>query len=212
MDHAAYWESIYASRPADEVSWFEASPDLSFRRVRNAIDAGGRSVIDVGGGASRLVDRLLDLDLERIGVLDVSARALDVARQRLGAAADHVEWMVADVTHAQDVGTFDVWHDRAVFHFLVDPSDRRNYVELCERTVAPGGTAIVAAFAPDGPEMCSGLPVRRYDPEALADECGPGFELINSERHDHTTPAGTVQRFTYTSFRRLPHDRELVSA
>jgi SAM-dependent methyltransferase len=212
MDWTAHWESIYASRDADEVSWFEASPEVSLRRVRDAIIAGGRSVIDVGGGASRLVDGLLELGLERIGVLDVSAGALSIAKLRLGTKADSVEWIVADVTHAREVGTFDVWHDRAVFHFLLEQPERRNYVELCERTVAPGGTAIVATFAPDGPERCSGLPVHRYDAEALANECGAGFDVIDSERYDHVTPAGDVQRFMYASFRRLLRELEPVGA
>ena len=130
MDWTAHWGSIYASHDADEVSWFEASPEVSLRRVREAIDAGGRSVIDVGGGASRLVDRLLELDLDRIGVLDVSAGALRIAKLRLGMTADSCGVDRCGRHPCAEVGTFDVWHDRAVFHFLLDPSDRKSYVEL----------------------------------------------------------------------------------
>jgi len=212
MDSAAHWANIYATRSPEQVSWFESLPALSLREVTRAIQGGARSVIDVGGGASRLVDQLIDLDLDRIAVLDIAEGGLEVAKARLGTRADHVEWIVADVTEAEDVGRFDVWHDRAVFHFLTDPVARARYVALCERTLPPGGTAVVAAFASDGPEMCSGLPVHRYNASELAGECGPAFDLVRSERYLHTTPSGGHQPFLYSSFRRVAGDRHPVDA
>ena len=148
-----------------------------------------------------LIDHLATLALERVAVLDIAAEGMAVARERLGSAADRVTWITADVTRIDDVGMFDVWHDRAVFHFLVDPEDRRRYVRLAERSITPGGTAIVATFAPDGPERCSGLPVQRWDPSSLARELGPAFRLVDSLAHVHTTPGGTQQRFQYSVLR-----------
>jgi SAM-dependent methyltransferase len=206
-----HWDAIYGTRAPEDVSWYEPVPAVSLRIVRAAVADGARSVIDVGGGASRLIDHLVSLNLDRLAVLDLSSTAIDIARKRLGAAAETVEWIDADVTDVADLGRFAVWHDRAVFHFLTDASERERYVDLCERTMTPGGTAIVATFAPDGPEMCSGLPVRRYDASQLASECGPRFHLIESERYMHTTPRGVRQSFLYASFRRLSDDRELVS-
>jgi SAM-dependent methyltransferase len=207
-----HWDAIYRTRAPEDLSWHEAVPAVSLRMVHAAIAGGARSVIDVGGGASRLIDDLPRWNLDRLAVLDLSSTAIGIARKRLGTAADDVEWIEADVTTVGDLGRFDVWHDRAVFHFLTDASDRERYVDLCRRTVTPGGIAIVATFAPDGPDMCSGLPVRRYDASELAAECGPNFDLVESERYVHTTPRGVRQPFLYTSFRRLVDDRELVGA
>jgi SAM-dependent methyltransferase len=190
MDRTEHWDRIYDRRSPREVSWYERTPTISIRRVREAVDAGARSLLDVGAGASMLVDEALGLGLRRIAVLDISERALQASRERLGTRADHVEWLVGDVTSIDDIGMFDIWHDRAVFHFLTDAFDQERYVSLCERTVAPGGMAIVATFALDGPEMCSGLPVQRYDASGLAERCGPRFELLDSERHVHLTLAG----------------------
>lgn len=198
---------MYATRSPEDVSWYEPTPTLSLQRVGNAIRDGARSLIDIGGGASMLVDHVIDLGLSQLAVLDISERGLEVAGARLGEKANRVEWIVADVTQAADLGRFDVWHDRAVFHFLTDPADRAHYVALCERTVTPGGVAVVATFAPDGPETCSGLPVCRYDAADLAGQCGPKFDLIETERHVHTTPRGVQQPFLYASFRRLTEDR-----
>jgi ubiquinone/menaquinone biosynthesis C-methylase UbiE len=202
MDRSAYWEELYRSRAPDQVGWYEADPVMSRRFIAEAVDEGARSIIDIGGGASCLVDHLLDLGLERIAVLDVAEAGLEVAKRRLGARAEQVEWIVGDVTELPDVGPFDVWHDRAVFHFLTEPGDRRRYVRAAERTLRRGGTAIMATFAPNGPERCSGLTVCRYAPRELAVECGPGFELLRARRYAHTTPRGVVQNFVYSTFRR----------
>jgi SAM-dependent methyltransferase len=212
MDRTEHWDRIYERRSPLEVSWYEPTPSISIRRVREAVAGGARSLLDIGGGASTLVDEALELGLDRIAVLDISERALNTSRGRLGSSADQVEWIVGDVTAVDDVGMFDVWHDRAVFHFLTDHLDQERYVSLCERTVAPGGSAIMATFAPDGPEMCSGLPVQRYDPATLAERCGPRFELLDSERHTHMTPREVEQRFIYASFRRASEDRAGVPA
>ncbi len=203
VESGDYWQSVYLTRQADEVGWYEPDPVVSRRLVAAAVRAGARSVIDIGGGASSLVDHLLDLDLQRVAVLDVSEAGLGVSRRRLGDQAGRVEWVVGDVTSVGDVGRFDVWHDRAVFHFLVAPEDRAAYVRLAERTLAPGGTLVIATFGPDGPERCSGLPVCRYDGDRLAEALGPGFRLEASERHTHTTPGGTEQRYVYATLTRV---------
>jgi SAM-dependent methyltransferase len=202
MDPASHWEGIYGTRVEDEVSWFEADPATSFALVGRAIEAGARSVIDVGGGASRLVDRLLNEDLERIGVLDVSPSALATARRRLGPRAARVHWVVGDVTRLDDVGTFDVWHDRATFHFLTEATERDRYVGLMKRTVNTGGYVVIATFATDGPERCSGLNVRRYDTELLGAEVGSEFTLLDRVSRVHVTPRGVHQSFVYAMFQR----------
>ena len=212
MDHSEHWEQQYTTRAETTVGWFEAVPAISLRRIREAVAAGARSLIDVGGGASRLIDNVLDIGLERLAVVDIAESGLAIARERLGVRAARVEWIVGDVTELQDVGRFDIWHDRAVFHFLVEAADRNRYVALAERTVNLGGFAVMATFAPDGPDRCSGLPVRCYEPRDLAAECGPAFALLDSERYLHTTPNGVPQRFAYSTFRRVARDREHVSA
>ncbi len=202
MDRVTHWENLYAARPSEKQSWYEADPAVSLRLLSAAIQRGGRSVVDVGGGASTLVDGLIGFDLEHIAVLDISERALEVAQARLGSYARKVDWIVADIATVDDIGLFDIWHDRAVFHFLTDTGEREGYVQLCQRTVVPGGSAIVATFAPDGPETCSGLPVMRYGADALSQVCGPAFDLVDSEPYVHTTPRGVHQAFTYATFRR----------
>ena len=203
MASGSYWQNVYLTRPTDDVGWYEPDPVVSRRLVDLAVSRGARDVIDVGGGASSLVDHLLDLDLDRIAVLDVSEAGLAVSRRRLGDRSNRVEWIVADVRRARDLGRFDVWHDRAVFHFLVDAEDRAAYARLAGETVAPAGTLIIATFAPDGPERCSGLPVCRYDGEQLADALGPAFRLDATERYVHVTPRGVEQRYLYATFRHV---------
>jgi 2-polyprenyl-3-methyl-5-hydroxy-6-metoxy-1,4-benzoquinol methylase len=202
MDGRERWERIYASRSPDEVSWYEPVPAISRTLIAEAVAKGAESVIDIGGGASSLVDHVLDLGVERVAVLDISESALGMSKRRLGSRASSVEWIVGDVTVLDDLGRFDVWHDRAVFHFLTDEEDRRHYVRLAERTVRPDGTAVMATFASDGPERCSGLEVRRYDSAQLAAQCGAGFELSQTQRHVHMTPGSVRQNFLYATFRR----------
>lgn len=197
------WDWIYATREMTGVGWYEPDPVMSRELVDDAVVRGARSIIDVGGGASWLVDHLVGLDLDRIAVLDISEAALAISRHRLGERADRVEWIVGDVATLTDLGRFDIWHDRAAFHFLIAPEAGRRYADLAQRTLPVGGTAIVATFADDGPERCSGMPVQRYDPDELAAFWGPGFSLMASRRHLHHTPAGVPQQFQYSVLRRV---------
>lgn len=198
MDDKAHWETVYESKPADSVSWFQPSAERSrelIRRVAPGLDA---PIIDIGGGASILVDELLRLGYRDLTVLDLAGNALALARQRLGVAAAAVHWIEADVRTAPlPSGHYAVWHDRAVFHFLTDAADRAAYVAQVRRAVRPGGFALIATFAEDGPAKCSGLPVARYSPEALHGQFGDAFELVSSEREIHETPSGTQQAFIY---------------
>lgn len=202
MDRKGHWESVYATKDVTEVGWYQAEPKVSVELIGEVCPPGGR-VIDVGGGASTLVDRLLLAhEHGQVAVLDMSAAALDKAKARLGDRAERVRWMVGDVTILDDVGQFDVWHDRAVFHFLTDPEDRRRYTELASRTLPQGGHLVVGTFALDGPPRCSGLEVRRYDAELLRAELGPAFRLVRQAREIHTTPAGKSQPFIFAVFAR----------
>jgi ubiquinone/menaquinone biosynthesis C-methylase UbiE len=201
-DGKTHWDAIYSTQAENELSWFQSEPRLSLELIRSAVPSAGGRIIDVGGGASVLVDRLLDLPLETIAVLDVSETALECARARLGQRAERVEWIAADVTEIEDLGTLDIWHDRAVFHFLTDAVDRRRYVELARRTVPRGGHLIVATFADEGPRQCSGLDVCRYNAASLATELGEGFALTREAKEMHATPWGASQAFFYGVFRR----------
>ena len=195
-----HWEMVYTSKSDAELSWTQQEPTTSLALIEDVCPAG--RVIDVGGGTSLLAERLLDRGYA-VTVLDISQAAIDRARQRLGARTTEVSWMVADVTAGPDLGTFDVWHDRAVFHFLTAAGDRAAYAALLARTVRVGGHAVIATFALDGPEKCSGLEVRRYDGRALADELGPRFHLLKSVPELHRTPWNAPQSFQYSLFERL---------
>ena len=204
-DRITHWDTRYAGAVPEGLSWFEPSPDLSLSLIRDATGPEAR-VIDVGGGASRLPDVLLDAGYKDITVLDLSDQALAQSRARLGDRAGEVSWLVADITGWQPARRYDLWHDRAVFHFLTDAGDRSAYARALEAALVPGGTAILMSFADDGPEKCSGLPVQRYAPEALAQEMDrllPGMlEVQGSGRFAHHTPNGAEQRFQYVVFRR----------
>jgi SAM-dependent methyltransferase len=202
-DRRDHWEYVHSTRPETGVSWYQAEPRLSLEFIEAAAPAGGGGIIDVGGGASSLVDRLLDLPFGEIAVLDISEAALGKAKARLGERAGRVRWIAADVTDAPELGTFGIWHDRGVFHFLTDPDDRRSYVELARKTVPEGGHLVIATFADDGPERCSDLEVSRYNARSLASELGEGFSLVKEARETHTTPWGSSQAFVYAVFRKL---------
>jgi SAM-dependent methyltransferase len=197
-----HWENVYSTKGETGVSWYQSEPRLSLELITSVAPARGGRVIDVGGGASVLVDRLLDLPFEEITVLDISEIALGKAKARLGERAGRVQWVAADVTRAPALGTFDVWHDRAVFHFLTDPAERRSYVELARRSVPEGGYLIIATFTDDGPKRCSELDVCRYNAETLGAELGEGFSLVREARDMHTTPWGSSQAFFYGVFHR----------
>jgi len=196
-----HWEDVYATRAEISLSWYQDEPKLSLELIGAVAPPAGR-IIDVGGGASFLIDRLIELGFEKIAVLDISETALGKARSRLGERAKPVEWIAADVTLVDDIGTFDVWHDRAVFHFLTDAADRSKYVELARRTVPEGGHLIISTFGDDGPKRCSDLDVCRYNPASLAAEFGDGFSLVREARETHLTPLGSPQPFFSGVFRR----------
>ena len=201
-DRAEHWDNAYVTKGERGVSWFEENPGHSLESIRSIAGRPPLSVIDVGGGASRLVDAGLR-EGWRIAVLDVSGAALDTARKRLGRLAAQVEWIRADVTRWQPQRSFDVWHDRAAFHFLTEADDRAAYVERLLAALSPGGHAIIATFAPDGPQRCSGLPVRRYDASLLAEILGSAFQFVAEHRFLHTTPWDSTQSFQLSIFRRI---------
>lgn len=198
MDRKQHWEQLYSTKAYDAVSWFQQHAELSLRLIHNTGLGKGAAIIDVGGGTSTLVDDLVAEGYTDLTVLDLSSSALAVARQRLGKNAEVVDWVEGDITRAEfPVHRFDIWHDRAVFHFLTDPADRHAYVERVMRAVRPGGHVIVATFAEDGPEKCSGLPVMRYQPESLHAEFGDAFLLVEDQKEVHHTPFGANQQFVY---------------
>ena len=198
MESKSHWEHIYATRPAEAVSWYQPHAQRSLELIRRVSRGQDIRIVDVGGGASTLVDDLLASGFGQVTVLDISPAALRVARRRLGRQADRVRWIEADITTAQfEPAAYDVWHDRAVFHFLTDPADRAAYVAQVRRAVRPGGHVIVAAFGPAGPLQCSGLPVIRYEPGGLHAQFGGAFELLEHMTEEHHTPQGAVQQFVY---------------
>ena len=197
-----HWEKVYTTKGEAEVSWFQETPAPSLELIELVGATQNSAVIDIGGGASRLVDSLVSRGYEDVTVLDVSAAALASARSRIGDKANRVTWITADVTIWQPSRSYDVWHDRAAFHFLTEPNDQAAYIARLRRALRVGGHAIIVTFAPDGPERCSGLMVSRYDANTLAAKLGQGFELIDTRRHDHTTPWGSVQKFQFSTFRR----------
>jgi SAM-dependent methyltransferase len=198
----AHWETVYTTKGENEVSWFQESPEASLELIDLAHPTPASTIVDIGGGASRLVDRLIARGLNHVTVLDLSEAALEAAKARLGERASRVRWIVADVTKWEPTELYDIWHDRAAFHFLTDPADRAAYVACMKRTVKPGGHVIIGTFAIDGPEKCSGLPVNRYDATSLARELGEGLVLVDARRHDHSTPWKSAQRFQFCIFRR----------
>ncbi|MHB1798765.1 MAG: class I SAM-dependent methyltransferase [Vulcanimicrobiaceae bacterium] len=193
-----HWENVYEQKPDDTVSWFQPRPEVSLKLIHSAGVRKTAAFIDVGSGASRLVDHLLAEGFADVTLLDIAESALKQAQKRLGTAAHKVHWIVADVTRWRPERKYGVWHDRAVFHFLTDPAERAAYRRNLQAALGGGGTAIIAGFAPDGPERCSGLPIQRYSPESLAAELGPKFCLKDQRSEDHRTPAGNLQRFQYS--------------
>jgi SAM-dependent methyltransferase len=203
MHDQEHWEGIYSSKPADSVSWFQNHAETSLRLILHSGIPRSAAVIDAGGGASTLVDDLLSAGYTDLTVLDLSSSALEASRKRLGKTARQVKWLQGDLLRTSlPRQVFDLWHDRAVFHFLGTPEERKAYAENVLRSVKPGGYLVIATFADDGPERCSGLPVMRYGHEALAAVFGSGFSLLLHEREAHTTPEGVVQQFLYCLFRK----------
>ncbi|MBX5002251.1 class I SAM-dependent methyltransferase [Rhizobium lentis] len=197
-----HWDEVYRTKAADSVSWYQPTPEPSLRALDEMQLPAAAALIDVGGGASSLVDCLIERGWSDLTVLDIAAPALDVAKARLQGDAIRVGWIVADVTVWRPSRRYDLWHDRAVFHFLTEPQQRLAYRRALETCTAPGSVVIIATFAPDGPERCSGLPVQRYDATALAAELGSAFALEREWREEHTTPGGGLQPFQWCVFRR----------
>ncbi len=212
MQSKEHWEGIYSTKLATSVSWFQEHAKLSLQLIRGTGVPLSASIIDVGGGSSTLVDDLLNSGYSALTVLDLSAAALAIAQKRLGSRSSEVQWIEANITHAAlPTNTYDVWHDRAAFHFLTEPQERHEYVEAVLRAVKPGGHVIVATFAEDGPTQCSGLPVRRYSPNELHAEFGEPFTLLQHTKEEHHTPFGTVQKFIYCYCRKATDLRSSMS-
>lgn len=200
---AAYWDDAYASGDASR-SWFQQRPAMSLKMLDAAGVTAADSLIDVGGGASRLADALVSRGFKDITVLDISTDGMRYAQQRLGARADDVQWLVADVLAWEPPRRYRVWHDRAVFHFITSPADQQQYLRTLEAATEPRAVVVFGVFAAEGPQQCSGLPVARYSAAALAGQLGPGWALIGEEREDHATPAGVIQPFTWAAFKKPP--------
>jgi SAM-dependent methyltransferase len=202
VSRKAHWETVYTTKGEREVSWFQENPAPSLELIALTAVSADASIIDVGGGASRLIDSLVERKMGQITVLDLSGAALEAARERLGEAGAGVEWIVADVTTWEPAKTYDLWHDRAAFHFLTDQADQSAYADRLKRAVKRGGYVIIGTFALDGPDRCSGLPIMRHDAASLSAMLGTDFNLIDARRHGHATPWGAVQRFQFSTFRR----------
>lgn len=198
MDTRTHWEKIYTTKAPDQVSWYRPHLETSIDLIERSISDRSAPIIDIGGGESTLVDDLLARGFQNVTVLDVSQVAIDATKQRLQQVAGRVHWVAADVTRVQlHPAAYDVWHDRAVFHFLTAPEQRAAYVRQVTRSVKAGGHVIVSTFGPEGPTKCSGLDVVRYDAESLREEFGTRFRLVESSKELHETPFGTTQQFLY---------------
>ena len=198
MNAKTHWEKVYTTKEPEAVSWYRAHLETSLVLVERAADSRSASIIDIGAGESTLVDDLLAKGYENITVLDVSQTALEVTKKRLGLLSEQVNWIVADITQVHlEPFAYDVWHDRAVFHFLTSIEQRAAYVRNVAMAVNPGGHVIVSTFGPEGPTRCSGLEVMRYDAESLHNEFGTRFRLVESLKELHRTPFGTTQQFLY---------------
>jgi len=202
VDLKAHWEKVYTEKAPDAVSWYRPHLDASLALIDRIAGDRSSSIIDIGGGESTLVDDLLLHGYENVTVLDLSRTALEFSQKRLGPSAKHAQWIVADITQTElEPNAYDLWHDRAVFHFLTTPERRTAYVRQILRAVKPGGHVVIATFGPEGPTRCSGLDVVRYDPESVLREFGPSFQLLDSFTEEHHTPFGTTQQFQYCCLR-----------
>ena len=198
MNRQQHWQTIYTKKDVTKVSWFQEHADTSLGIIQKYEPDKDAHIIDIGAGASPLVDDLLDAGYKNIEVLDISTQALDIARQRLGSRQEDIVWRTADILDAKlPEKSYDVWHDRAVFHFLTQPEDRERYVNQVLAALKPGGKVIISTFGPDGPLQCSGLPIVRYNHDSLHNEFGTAFNLMEHGEEDHLTPDGSVQKFVY---------------
>jgi len=202
MNRKAHWEEIYQKKSPSEVSWYQEQPKLSLEWIESLQLKKDAKILDVGGGASHLARSLLKAGYTKICVLDISAMALQHAKDELGHQASQIEWIVADLLDFKANRRCDLWHDRALFHFLTEPGDRQRYINSLHETLSPSGFAIIATFAIGGPEQCSGLPIVQYDARMLSRELGPQFKRLREKIEQHQTPWGTEQKFIYCLFQR----------
>jgi len=203
FNRQAHWQQVYKEKGEYQVSWFQDQPAISLELIEAVGAKPSSAIIDIGGGASRLMDALVDRGYGDLSVLDLSESATSIAKARLADRAAQVKWIVADVTQWKPTRAYDLWHDRAAFHFLTRASDRDAYIDRLIKAVPSGGHAIIGTFAVDGPERCSGLPVVRYDAARLSAEFTPAFALLDTRRDDHKTPWGAIQHFQFSVFRRV---------
>ena len=203
FDRKAHWETVYANKDSAEVSWYQQHPQYSLDLIRATGVEHSAHIIDIGGGASTLIDFMLEDGYQNLSVLDISCSAIQQAKLRLADLAGKVSWIEHDITGFLSDETYDVWHDRAVFHFLTDPLDRSSYVHTMSRALKPGANAIIATFALNGPEKCSGLDVQRYSPDTMIAVLGDSFEFVETISEEHVTPGGATQNFVYCRFKKL---------
>ncbi len=203
IDKPSYWNKVYETKGEADVSWFQKNPEPSLELIRRYAPDRSAAIIDIGGGASRLVDHLWADGFRNLMVLDISSEAIAIARHRIGNHGDSIKWIVSDATTWNPDDIYDLWHDRAVFHFLTDSDDQSAYIRNLKRALKIGGYLVIGTFALDGPEKCSGLPVMRHSSQTLQNLFGSGFGLIDSRKHDHHTPFQSIQSFQYCVFKRL---------
>lgn len=200
-EHKNHWENVYETKNPDQVSWTQTKPQTSLDFITSQGLGKEAKIIDIGGGDSNLVDFLLQEGYENITVLDISAKALEKAKERLGEAASKVQWIATDITEFEPTETYDIWHDRAAFHFLTTPEQVSKYIDIAEKSIT--GFMILGTFSKNGPTKCSGLDIQQYDDESLSEKFESGFERIKCITEDHTTPFGTTQNFVFCSFKKL---------
>lgn len=204
FDRKKHWENIYQTKEPKEVSWFQPTPKTSLDFFKQLNVPATAKIIDIGGGDSLLVDHLLDLDYQNISVLDISAAAIDRAKQRLGERANKVKWIIADAANFKPPEKYDVWHDRAAFHFLTDEQEISNYLETAQLSINPEGILVIGTFSEQGPKECSGIEIKQYSETTMTNRLKKFFEKIKCITVDHKTPSGTIQNFVFCSFRKLP--------
>lgn len=202
FDKKKHWENIYETKPLDSVSWYQPTPTTSLDFIDRSVLSKSAKIIDVGGGDSFLVDHLLKLEYTDLTVLDISEKALERAKERLGSLSDKVKWEVSDASKYTTEQKFDFWHDRAAFHFLTEEADIKNYVNVVSKSIKPDGILVIGTFSENGPTKCSGIPIKQYSAESLAKVFEEGFELVNTQIVDHKTPFDTIQNFVFCCFRR----------
>lgn len=204
FDRKNHWENIYQTKELKDVSWFQPTPETSLDFFKQFNVPTNAKVIDIGGGDSFLVDHLLDLGYHDVTVLDISAAAIERAKQRLGDKAKHVKWIVADAANFKPSENYDFWHDRAAFHFLTDEKEISNYLKTAQENINPTGVMVIGTFSEQGPKKCSGIEIKQYTETTMTERLKKFFEKIKCIRVDHTTPSDTIQNFVFCSFRKLP--------